>query len=172
MGPGLRAVALAAFGLSALDLLLYVGGHEPSMARGEVDPINGLAVSSYYLYQAAFAPLVLGVAWLIYGLLCLLLLRLIGVRPRAEGLFSALGLSLGVPMLLAYVLPDILIYVAYGFSALGAALPYYAPLCLIWWLSLGTLAVKRVGGVGWIAAGLIHLMAFLGQSILLGLFLR
>lgn len=165
-GVGLEATVLASGLLAAFSFLLYANDYMPSFTG------NGLNRREYYLYQAGFVvPLMVG-CWLLYVAISHFVARLFGGKGSARALMGALGLSWSVPVLLAYVVPELVVYFSRGFDHLSTGLKYYGPLCVLWGLILGVLAVKEVERIGTAGAVIAAVLGFGVQGALAAWWIR
>ncbi len=139
------AAAPLALGIAwaTLMALLAAGGHRPSAAHGlPVSADRYYGVAAFYL-----APLCVALWWLLAAVTHRAARRL-GGHADAAALRAALGPAWALPLLLALVLPDLVVYLAAGHAALGRALPYYAPLAVLACAAACTRATARVTGLG------------------------
>jgi hypothetical protein len=133
----LGAVAVAAAsGLWALFcLLLARAGHAPSRV------LVPLPRESYYLAQALFVLPLMLLSWLLCALVAVWVGRALGGSGRFRAALNTLGLSLALPLMALFLLPDMLAYAAFGFSALGPLVRVTAPLSFVATLALAALAM-------------------------------
>ena len=139
---GMRVMLTMALLWALLLLVFAFRGHAPSGPL--LLPVDR---AGYYGWEAAFiVPIQLLMWWAMSAVLH-------GLSRRAGGTGSAslsravAGLSVAVPYVLVWLLPDAIVYAAAGFDALGVLVRVTAPLCLLWALVLTTLGVGAVHGV-------------------------
>lgn len=151
---------------AAFSLLLYLSGHSPR--RG----IPGLAGESHYLYQAIFIiPLYCVLFW-IGGLVAHSTARRLsgaGSRPASLAVF---GVAYAIPMIVLFLLPDIAVFLALGFGAIGKAMRWYAPVAAIACMWLGAVGLSRVHGIKTRYATVAVFTGFVAQALVGGFFLR
>ncbi|MRG95752.1 hypothetical protein [Polyangium spumosum] len=166
-GRSVMLVLGATHGL--FSLLLYLSGHAPRFGLPGLDP------GRHYLFQALFAvPLYLVLFWIGGGVAHALARRLSasgGAGSRGASL-AVFGVSYAAPMMLLFLLPDIVVHLAFGFSAIGKAMRYYAPLAAIGCLILGTMGLSRAHHLPTRTALLSAFVGFLTQAVVGALFLR
>ncbi|MDI1432908.1 YIP1 family protein [Polyangium sorediatum] len=154
----------------AFSLLLYVSGYAPRFG------VPGLGRDSHYLLQAILAVPLYLVLWRIGGGVAHAVARR-GAAPGGEGSrkgasLAVFGVSYAVPMTLFFIVPDIAVYLALGFTAIGKAMRYYAPLAAAACLVLGTMGFSRAHPLRTRTAFLAALAGFVTQALLGALFLR
>jgi len=165
---GLFAVLTLAGTYSAFCLVLWAGGHAPSRPGA----FGLIPAENYYLAQAAFLPLLFPILWLILGGVAHLFARAMGGRGALRAGLAALGFAYGAPLTLAYVLPDLLIFLTLGFDAMVLGMLLYGPVALGWTLGLCTLAVRESYRLATGPAFVAVFAGFIAQGILGGLFIR
>ena len=165
---GLGAAWVLALGVlhALFCLLLDAGGHAPSRV------LLPIPRERYYLAQAAFVlPLYLGL-WLLAGLSAHSLARALGGRGKLRGTLAAMGPAYAAPLIVAFVLPDLLLFALLGFEALGRAMRVYAPLAALLALAACALAVEAGARVEKGRAALAAFGGLLLQALVGGAFLR
>ena len=140
---GLKAALLMGVLWAAFVGALAIGGHQPSGPL--VLPIPR---ESYYAVEAAFiiptyVALFYAFSGVIHGLA-----RKFGSEASWTASQGVGGLSLALPSILAWWLPDVVVYAWAGFSALAKAMPYYVPLSIVGTWVLGTAGVRAVHRLG------------------------
>lgn len=175
IGPPSRRAAKAWFALSGLTwsvfcLWLARDGHAPSVA------LLPIAKADYYRFQAGFVvPVLLVLLW-VHGRSALLfsgqkyLVR--QDRDRADRVVRALHISVSAPLLLLWLLPEMVVYGTLGFEALGATVRVAAPLTFVVALALGARALQKHTGTAGARAHLAACMALLLIGLLAGPVLR
>ena len=134
---GLLPVQLAAIPWSIFCLELSEAGHQPSAPSPFVD---------HYAVQALVLPLLLGLLW--FGTTILVFSRCImgGRQVELGSLARALGACLGLPLLLAFVLPETLAWRRGGFESMSSIAPFTGSLCLLLIALSGTRAIMARTG--------------------------
>lgn len=140
---GLAAGALLGVSWALLAAWLAAGAHAPSMTRGlPVDADRYYATAALYL-----APLWIGLTALTaaaaHGAA-----RLLGGRGTLTATLGAVGAAYALPLWLAIVVPDALIYGLAGFDALAIAVRVQGPIAVVWVTVLTTLAVRATHQIG------------------------
>ncbi|MDI1478583.1 YIP1 family protein [Polyangium sp. y55x31] len=154
----------------AFSLLLFLSGHAPRFG------LPGLGRERHYLVQAILAVPLYLVLWRIGGGVAYALARRASA-PGGEGgregaTLAVFGVAYAVPMTLLFIVPDIAVYFALGFSAIGKAMRYYAPLAAVFCLVLGTMGLSRAHHLRTRTALLAALAGFVAQALLGAFFLR
>lgn len=164
---GLALVVLSAGVHALFSALLAVAGHQPSVA------LLPIPRARYYLAQAFFVIPVELAAWAAHGWVAAVLgRRLFGGRGDLSGCLAALGAAQAVPMLFAFLLPDLVVYLGFGFGALGPAMRWYAPVAAVWSLVLAVLAVAAAHRMGAGRALALGTLALLVRVAITGTFVR
>lgn len=139
---GMR-VMLALGLLWALFLLvLAFRGHAPS---GPL--VLPMLREGYYGWEAAFVVPLQLFMWWVMAVVLHALSRWAGGTGTPSLSRAVAGLSVAVPYVLVWLVPDALVYAVGGFDALGPLMRVTAPLCFLWALVLATLGVRAVHGV-------------------------
>lgn len=165
-GAGFEAVLLMGVALGLFDLYLWREGHFPSVKGGPVPD------GDFYLHQAMYVVPVVLVSWALYVMVARMLAGLLGGKGSSRAMMGALGLAFAVPVLVAFILPDIVVYARKGHGAMGGMMKYYAPVCLLWLIALGTVAVKEVEGIGGERAFVVAALALMAALGPVALFIR
>jgi len=147
-------------------LLLWRDGHAPSRV------LVPLPSANYYLAQALFVVPLLLVCWAVLSVVAHFLARALGGRGALRATFATLGASYAVPLLLAFVLPDLVVYASFGFEALGKLVRVTGIVLVAWELMLATWAVEVVHGLRRRRALPVALVALSFQAALGATFLR
>lgn len=151
---------------AGFSLLLHEGGHAP---RVTLVPIPK---ERYYLWQALFIVPLFVLLWLIYGLVAHGLARLAGGRGSLGASLAVLGAGYAVPLACLFVVPDLLVYLAFGHGALAPAMRVYAPLAMIGCVALSALGLMQAHRLGRGRAVAIALVGLVVQGALGGVLLR
>jgi hypothetical protein len=160
----------AALGVAHIALYSWLAadGHQPTMTRGLLLPAE-----EYYAYAAFFAgPLTIALCMLVA------IVAHLGARGASPVPLSyrhavhAFGLAYSVPLLMAYVLPELLVYGLSGFEALGPAMRVYAPIAVLWVFVLVVWGLRAVYGASTIRSITTALAAAVAQGIPAALLLR
>jgi hypothetical protein len=134
-----RRLWLVVAGLSwaLLCLLLAAGGHAPSRV------FLPIPRERYYLWQAGFVtPHLLCLGWIASRVSHAAARGLGGVGTQKDSA-QALALALSVPIVLGLVVPDLVVYLVFGFSALARLIPWTAPLSALATIALAAWALGR-----------------------------
>jgi hypothetical protein len=164
--PGAVAVASAGAVWAILCGLLAAGGHAPSVT------LLPIPRERYYLAQALFVVPVLLAQWALCAALAHAAARALGGRGALPATANALGLALAVPLLVIFLVPDLVAYLSMGFAALGPLVRVTAPLALIGSLVLATAAVRSTHALGTGRALAAAAAGVLAQAAAGGVFLR
>ena len=117
--------------------MLGLAGHAPSVA------LVPIPRDRYYLAQAAFVIPLLILQWGI----CAAVARALAERMAGTGTFertaSVLAPALAVPLLALFIVPDAIVYLAFGFDALGRIVRVTAPLAAIASIVWATRVLRR-----------------------------
>ncbi|MGM0556719.1 MAG: hypothetical protein ACQEVA_10115 [Myxococcota bacterium] len=149
VGAGAGAMLVCALVYSSFVLWMYLAGHQPSFTG------NPIPAAEYYLWQAGFLPVWLPMAWALSASVAHGLSR-VGQSGASWGATAApLGFALGVPLVFAYLVPEMIVFGVFGHDALVAAMRITGPVALGW---MGFLAWKAVRAAhdysGLVCAGL------------------
>lgn len=162
------AIAVGAAGLvwAALSAMLAADGRAPTVT------LLPIPRERYYAAQALFVvPVLLGQWWLASQVSWRSARRLGGAGTWPQTL-GPMGGALAVPLVVCFLLPDLVVYLSAGFQALGAVVRFTAPLSLLGAVALATGVVRRVHGLAWARALGAALAGVLAQAAAGGLFLR
>lgn len=151
---------------AALCLLLYRAGHAPSRA------LVPIARADYYLYQACFVVPLLLAQWRLASAVAQRVARALGGHGAASLLSDRLAPALALPLILLFLVPDLLAYAWLGFGALAKLVRITAPLSFAGSVWLGSRAVRRVHALGGGRAFAAALLGVLAQALLGGVLLR
>lgn len=160
------AVGLAGVLWTLLSSWLALDGQKPS------GPTLLVGAEHHYLVQAALLLPLLLVAWKLFGFFTAQLARRLGGEGDGRALEAALGLTLGVPLLVLFVIPDLVMYAVGGFLELGFLLPLTGPVTALWIALLSVSAVRAIAALSWSRAFAASALGFLPAALLLGLFVR
>lgn len=134
---------------------LWSAGHAPSRTFVPIPR------ELYYAAQALFVIPLLLMQW---KLATWLAARLGGSVPKV--LASGMAEALAVPLLVLFLLPDLVSYGLFGFGSLGKLVRVTAPLSFVVSLALGTIAVARASGRSYPRSAGAALAALLAQALL------
>lgn len=142
LGLAGASVAIAGAIWAGLCLRLAADGHAPSVTL--------VAIPRYYLAQAGFVVPVLLAQWLATAGIANLV-----TKARFIALAAALGPALAAPLVVIFLVPDLVAYALVGFDALGKLVRITAPLMLLTTIGLSALAIRAVteGASRWRAIG-------------------
>lgn len=149
---------------AAFCTLLYMDAQQPSF--------TGIPIPAehYYFAQTLFIIPLLLLGWRVFTAITA---RIAPVpSDRRLALNELLGRAYGAPLILLYLLPDLIVYHLYGFDALAPAMRIYAPLCLIAILILSTRALRRLTDIPLPRALLAASAGFFANALLVGTFVR
>jgi hypothetical protein len=164
--PSLVAVLAAGGSWAAFCVALHGDGHAPSFTGVPIP------AAQYYLAQALFiAPLLL-VGWVLLAAGGHGAARTLGGQGTFRGTLAALGLGYGLPILLVFVLPDILVYAAGGFAELGFVVRLSAPLCALWVTVMSAAGIRAAHELSWGRASAAALAGVVLQGLLVGTLAR
>ncbi len=139
---GLRAMLALGILWALLLCVFALRKHAPSGPL--LLPVDRAA---YYGWEAALVvPLQLLMWWAMASVLHALSRRAGGTGIASQSRAVA-GISVAVPYVLVWLVPDAFVYAAAGFDALGPLVRVTAPLCLLWALVLTTVGVRAVHGI-------------------------
>jgi len=136
---GLRAMLTLGVCWAFLLLFLAFQGHSPSGPL--LLPVERAA---YYGWEAAWVVPLQLLMWAVMAWVLHALSRRAGGTGTGSQSRAVAGLSVAVPYLLLWILPDAVVYAAAGFDALGPLVRVTAPLCVLWALALATIGVGKV----------------------------
>lgn len=163
---GLSAILVLGVLHAGFSLLLYWGGHAPR--RG----IPGFAREPHYLWQAIFIiPLYL----LLFGLGALVthgLARKFSGSGSRQASLAVFGVAYAIPMIVFFIVPDIIVFLTLGFSFMGKAMRFYAPIAALTCLWLGAWGIFRAHKLGPGRATFVVFIGFFVQSLVGSVFLR
>ena len=143
---------------SGFCFLLDAGGHRPSF---------GALIERHYLLQAVLIPPAVLVTWLVNATVA----NAIGGGDRRATL-DALAPAIALPMLVLFVLPDLIVYLTLGFEALGKAARVIGPLALIGRLGAGTYVLRRTHAIGSGRAVIATLGGLIAEAAIMAPWLR
>ena len=146
--------------------MLGLAGHAPSVA------LVPIPRDRYYVAQAAFVIPLLFAQWWICAAVARALAARMGGHGTLERTAAGLAPALGLPLLVVFIVPDAIAYLAFGFAALGRVVRVTAPLALLASIAWTTWAVRKTerlrGGRAFVAAA----AGVLAQALAGGVFLR
>lgn len=161
------AIVLAAGAIWAcFCVLLHRTGHAPSRT------LVPIARADYYLYQACFVVPLLLAQWRLASAVAHRVARALGGRGEAAPLTVQLAPALALPLIVVFLVPDLVTYAWLGFAALAKLVRITAPLSFVCSVWLGTRAVQRVHRLGGGRALVAALVGVLAQALVGGVLLR
>lgn len=164
--PGASAIALLGVGWTALLLLLWAGGHAPSVV------LLPIPRGDYYLAQGlAMMPLLTALWWL-SSQIAHRLARAAGGTGSEGGARSALGFAYAAPMLIAHVVPELVAYLAGGFETMALVGRFTLAVAALWVLALSTAALRVTHGVRVPVALGAAFVGLLAQALVGGVVIR
>lgn len=170
VGRAALVVVLVGLAWAGFSAALDAAGHEPSFTG------NPLPARGYYGVQAWFVLPVLVVAWLVLGGVAHLLSRLLADEGTPPGdlpsLLAPLGFAWAVPILVLFLVPDILVYALGGFVELGFLVRLTAPLTALWVVVLAAAAVRAARGLSFGRAAAVIAPALLAAGVVVGAVVR
>lgn len=146
VGPAVCVVVAAGLVYGMFVLWMYLAGHQPSFTG------NPIPAEQYYLWQAAFLAPWLLVVWVAFASTAHGLARALGSTAGWRATAAPLGFVLAVPLVLGYLLPEMVAFGLFGHDALVAAMRITGPVTLLWWGALGSLALRSVHERSWVAS--------------------
>lgn len=156
---GLTCAAALGLTWSVFAAALAIGGHHPTMTRG-------LPVEADVYY--ATAALYLTPLWIALASITARVAFVVGRRlgGTAEWLtaFGAFGPAYTLPLLVLFVVPDIIAYAAIGHGALGRVTPIFGSIALILVTARMIHAIRLVHGLSWGRATTAALAAAVVQA--------
>lgn len=151
-GEGTAALVTCGLAWAALCVGLDIAEHEPTRAP----------LARWYRLQATLVVPWLLLMGAVYGGLAGVLARRFGA---VDDLAGPLRATLGLPLLLGFVVPDALVWAFAGFDALWPAMLYYGLATVLWSLSAGVVAVRRAGGLSLGRAVAVVVPAWSAQAV-------
>jgi hypothetical protein len=143
-----------------LSWLLASRGHAPSRIWLPIAP------DRYYLAQALFVLPLLWLQWRLCVRVSHGIARRLGGTGTLKAAANALGVALAGPLIALLLLPDLLAFLLFGFSALGPLIRVSAPVAALATLGLATAALQRSHGLPRVKALLAASAGVLAQSLL------
>jgi Yip1 domain len=166
MRDGLTAMLVLGLVHAGFSLLLHLAGHAPRIG------IPGFGRENHYLWQAIFVvPLYVALFW-IGGLVAHGVARLFSGAGSRDASLAVFGVAYAVPMIVLFLVPDIVVFLAFGFAAIAKAMRWYAPVAGISCVWLGVVGLSRAHKLSVGRASLAAIAGFLAQAIVGGPFLR
>jgi Yip1 domain len=166
MREGRAAMLVLGIAHAGFSLLLYLAGHAPRMG------IPGFPREPHYLWQAIFIiPLYIALFW-IGGLVAHAVARRFSGSGNRDASLAVFGVAYALPMIVLFVIPDLIVFLTLGFTAIGKAMRWYAPLAASTCVWLGALGLSRAHNIGKGRAAIAALTGFVIQAIVGGVFLR
>jgi hypothetical protein len=166
MKLSIMALAAASGLWAVLCLVLALGGHAPSVV------LVPIPRDRYYLAQALFVVPLSFALWGICAVVAQSVARRLGGSGTLRDTSRAMALALAAPIALTLVIPDLIIYGAFGFDALGRAVRVTAPLTALASTLLAARAVRRHHALGWPRAFAAGALGVIAQAVVGGVFLR
>lgn len=143
---------------AGFSLLLYARGVAPRAVWLPVAP------SDYYLAQAFF---VLPLFWLLAYVFAIVVRACAGVRSHSlEKTFGALAPRYALPIVVLFLLPDLVVFLAFGHAALAPAMKFYGPLAPIAIIGWTTHWLHRHANVGLGRALFASFIGLVAQTLL------
>jgi len=166
MRDGLTSILFLGVVHAGFSLLLHLAGHAPRMG------IPGFGRENHYLWQAIFViPLYVALFW-IGGLVAHGAARRLSGSASRDASLAVFGVAYAIPMITLFLIPDIVVFLAIGFAAIGKAMRWYAPIAAITCIWLGAAGLSRAHNIGTGRAAFAAFAGFVAQAIVGGLFLR
>jgi len=155
VGSAAPPMALTALLWASFCFVLWQQGHMPAFTG------NPLPQAAYYGWQALFISPLLFAAWMLASGAAFFCARFFGSAGSFKATQSTLGLSVAVPTLFAFLLPDIAAFLFFGFDALAWVIRVSAPITACWMFALLTIAMRAVHAFLWVKSTLVASVAFL-----------
>jgi hypothetical protein len=163
---GLSAVVVAGTCWALLCGMLALHGHAPSRAGLWLEPRH------QYAAQAGFVIPLLTLQWLLCCGVTARLLRTFGAQVDWIATANRLAFALALPLIGLLLVPDLVVYAALGFGALGKLLRVTGPLCLLASIATATLALRALVPLSTARVCAASTLGVLAQALLGGLWLR
>jgi hypothetical protein len=164
--PGALSIWLAGTCWAVLCVMLASAGHMPSRT------LVPIARAHYYAAQAFFVTPLLLFLWLLCTTVASRAARALGGRGSWTTTANCMGLSLAGPLLLLFLLPDLISYQLLGFSALGLLVRVTGPLSFLGSVVLATLMLRISHGLPSGRAALAATAGVLAQGLVAAILLR
>ncbi len=152
---GASALLVGALIYALFALWLYLAGHQPSFTG------NPIPAEQYYLWQAAFLPPWLLLAWAASASAAHGVSRLLGSEASWRQTAAPMGFALGVPLAWSYVAPEMVVFGVFGHDALVSAMRVTGPVTLVWWAVLVWKALRATHDYSRAACGATVVVALL-----------
>jgi len=120
----------------------------------------------YYAVQALFVTPLLLLQWLVCSAISTTVARALGGSARFRETANKLGLALALPLLVLFLLPDVVVYALWGFPALGKLVRVTAPLSFAVTMSAVTASLQTLHGLSWARAFSAAALGVLAQTLL------
>jgi hypothetical protein len=168
VGKRAGATAVLAAGLlwSLLCGLLAAGEHAPSVT------LLPIPRQSYYAFQAVVVVPLLFLLWRICATVADRTARALGGGAPAGASLGGIGLALGVPLCAAMIVPDLIVYGLYGFSALARLVRITAPVAAIVTLLWATLVIRGIHRLSAFRSLVAAFAGVVAQGVVGGIVLR
>jgi hypothetical protein len=141
-------------------------GHAPSRT------LVPIPREHYYFAQAGFIVPLLLLQWALLSIVSTRVSRALGGSASVAASAAALASALYAPLIGLFLLPDLLVYVCFGFTALAKLFRFTAPLSFAATLYLATRQLARVQQLTTSRALLAALAGVFVQAFVGGLLLR
>lgn len=159
--PHAALAVLAAGALwSVFSLVLASQGHAPSRV------LVPIAREHYYAAQALFVLPLLALQWAVCSLVSFRSARALGGAGSFDETLRLLGFALGLPLLLLFLLPDVVCYALSGFASLGKLVRVTAPLTFVVSTWAAARGLRRVHGLSRLRALAAASVGVLAQAAL------
>ena len=164
--PGALSIWLTGTCWAVLCVMLASGGHMPSRT------LVPIVREHYYAAQAFFVTPLLAFLWLLCATVTAVTARALGGRGNWTTTANCVGVALAVPLLLLFLLPDLIAYQLLGFPALRLLVLVTAPLSFLGSLALSTFMLRISHGLPSGRAGIAATAGVLAQSLVGAVLLR
>jgi hypothetical protein len=164
--PALWAIGFTGAAHGAFSFLLHVDAHTPSF------PSLFIPQASHYFWQAILAIPAYFLFWILFSITAHLTLKRVTGVSTWNGTASVTAFALAAPILLIFLLPDLLLYLVAGFDALPQLLRISAPATVFWILWLWVAGIRWLHQATLLKTLLVGLPAFWVGASFMGLFIR
>ncbi len=145
---------------------LALDGREPSFVGNPLPP------AQYYWWQAGFVTPLLLVSVALFAGLCHTGASWFGGDGTFTKTLGGVGYAYAVPLVVVFLIPDVVMYRLGGFAELPHLLRVSGPVTALWVVFLSSAAVARAQRISFWGAAAVVAPAFVVQGLLAGLFVR
>ncbi len=159
-------IGLGALGATyaAFSALLHAGGVSARAVWLPIEP------GHYYLAQAVFVAPLMAALSAVFTVVVRALSG--GGAVSFREAFAALAPAYAWPLLILFVIPDLVVYLAFGHAALAKAMRFYAPLVPLAIVALGAARARGLFGCGLARAAAASFGGLVAQGVAGAVLLR